>query len=865
MKKISFWTLITLLSILFSCSTQKNTAITRAYHNLTAHYNVYFNGLMSYEQAIAKIDKSYKYDYSQLLPFFDYSNDDAAKMAHSDMNITLEKMGKTIAAHSITVKPKLKSNPTPKDRELMQKPEYCKWIDNAYLLMGKANLYNRDYSKALRAFRRILNIYKTEDTRFDAELWTAKVYIQQKKYKDAFNYLTNLENDVRHPKRLDFQINLTLADYYAQNKNYTKAISMLKKALNLYKKRKNKAKYYYILAQLEYLNKNNALAAKYFKKVIKLNPDYDMTFNAKIMRATVFSRGQNSSEIKKQLRKMLKDEKNEDYKDQIYYALAMISFKNGDTSNAVKLFKLSAQNSVSNNNQKAISYLSLADIFFKQKKFLSAGHYYDSTMQYLSPKYTNYETISKKANNTGLLVKSLSIIQNQDSLQRIAKMPKNKRLEYIDNIIKKVTEEEQQKKLQEQQNNNYYYDPNENFNNQNNKQGGKWYMYNPILVSRGENEFKKKWGNRKLEDNWRRRNKNYSSDFNQNENSNKSKDSTKITNNKTRKYYLQNLPLTDSLLNISNQKIENSLFTAAEVYSNMLDDPVSAVKMYEQFIKRFPKSDSKLEAYYRLYNLYSKMNNNSKANFYKDLIIIKFPDSKYAKALQDPNFINKLISTQDQALNLYNTALQKYNSFDYSESLKLCNQGIAKYPESDAFPNYLFIKGESYGSLGNKDSLNFYLELVAKKYPKTSVGKLSSQIIALIKSGKLNYNIYKITPNEPHIFIAIIPKKENTTEFRFKLKFQSEKFSDTKTFAVKSADFNNTQDLISVQNFDNASKAMAFYNQVNNSDVFQQINKKDYSFFVISKTNYNIFLKDKNIDKYNIFFNKNYKSLPHLK
>ena len=858
MKKISFLFLI--ISSLFSCTTLKNTPTTRTYHNVTAHYNVYFNGLMSYQNGITKIEEDYKYDYSQLLPIFSYSLDDAAQLANSDMNNTLAKMGKTISVHSITVKPKLKSNPSPKDRELMKKKEYCNWIDDAYLLIGKGNLYNREYQKSLRAFRRIINIYKTEDTRFEAELWIAKVYLQQEKYKDAFNYLTKIENDIRHPKTLNYEINMTFADYYVKKKDYTNAIARLLKALKLTHKKDNKTRILFILAQLEHLNKNDDKSADYLKKVIRKNPDYDMTFNAKIMRATVISKDKKTSDLKKQLRKMLKDEKNEDYKDKIYYALATISLKNSDTVEAIKFLKLSAQNSTINTNQKALSHLSLADIYFKRKDFLSAGKYYDSTMQYLSPKYADYKKISKRANNTGLLVKALSNVQIQDSLQHIAKMPEGARLKVIDKIIQDIIDEEKRQLLAQQQNNDNLYDPYDNMNNQNanNTQDGKWYMYNPILVSRGQNEFKRKWGTRKLEDNWRRTNKASTDLIDQNDNEDENVDSTKVTDKKTREYYLQNLPLTDSLMNISNISIENSLFLAAEVYQNMLSDYKSSAKTYEKLINRFPKSELKLEVYYRLYKLYSLLNNKQKENYYRDLLIIKFPDSKYAKAIQDPNFISNLIATQDQALNLYDKALQKYKSFDYYTSLELCKQGIAKYPESSAYPNFLFLKGKNYGSMGNNDSLNFYMNKVANKYSKTSIGILAGEIVTLINSGKLDYDIYKNTPNQKHLFFAIIPKKQNTTDFKFKLKYQAETFSNTKTFTIDSKTFEASSDIVSLIEFENRDEAMQFYRKIQSSNVFDKIDKADYNYFVISKTNLDIFIKDKIIDKYSLFFKKNY-------
>jgi len=193
------------------------------------------------------------------------------------------------------------------------------------------------------------------------------VYLQQEKYKEAYNYLSELENDVRHPKELDKDLNLTFADYYIRQKDYVNAEDRLNKAIKLTKKRNEKARYYYILAQLAHLYGNDQLSADYYKKVTKLTSDYDMVFSAKIMRATVFAKGQNSADIKKQLKKMLKDEKNEEYKDQIYYALATIEHKEGKIDEALKYYKMSAQASVSNNTQKAISFLALADIISIKK------------------------------------------------------------------------------------------------------------------------------------------------------------------------------------------------------------------------------------------------------------------------------------------------------------------------------------------------------------------------------------------------------------------------------------------------------------------------------------------------------------------
>ncbi|MBN2664410.1 MAG: tetratricopeptide repeat protein, partial [Bacteroidales bacterium] len=718
----------------------------------------------------------------------------------------------------------------------------------------KANFYNREYDKALRSFRQIINQYKTENSRFEAQLWIAKVYIEQAKYQDALNYLTELENDVRHPKKLDQQINLTFADYYIRQKKYDQGIDRLKIGIDLTKNKNERARLYYILAQLENLRGDNNAASEYFKKVIKMNPNYDMVFSAKIMRATVFAVGQNSEEIKKQLRKMLKDEKNIEYKDQIYYALATIEFKENNLNEAIKNYKLSAQTSVSNNNQKAISFLALADIYFNKKDFLASGKYYDSTMQYLSSSYSDYDKIAVKAQNTGLLVQYLGEVQRQDSLQRVAAMPNGKRMALIDSIIADVIAKEQQ--MQDLGNN--YYDPNDLNNNPNqSSQGGKWYMYNPVLVSRGQNDFKKKWGNRQIEDNWRRKNKSIVNQFDDPV-VQQDVDSTRITDNKTREFYLQDLPLTDSLLEVSNNTIETSLFLGAEVYQKNLKEPQQAILTYEELTTRFSTSHYKLETFYRLYNLNKQIGNQNRADYYKQLITIQFPDSKYSKMLIDPNFVNQLMISEKFALKLFDSTLNSYNNNNYNNTILLANKGISKYPNSQAYPNFLFFKAKAYGNIGNTDSLTYYLTLVSTKYKGTDLANLSTEILAMQQSGIYDYNIYSQKPNEEHYIMILIEKSQNTTVFKFKLKNTAEQFTNTRTFTLDDTTFNSQYSIVNVKYFINEQEAIDFKTQLLNSDVFADIPTDKYYLYFISKTNYATFENDKVLDKYQYFFNKTY-------
>lgn len=861
MKKTAFKIFVfAALSFLTACSTQKNTFVSRSYHNLTAHFNVYFNGKQSFNNGLQKIGNNYKENYTLPIPIFRYSEDDAVKLASSDMDKTLEKMGKTISVHSITVKPKIRGNLTPHDKDFLKKNEYCKWIDDAYLLIGQANVYKRDYEKALRSFRQILNYYKSENTRYDAQLWIAKTYLLENRTKDAYSYLTDLENDPRHPKKLNQQINLSFADYFISQKDFANAIKRLKAGIKLTKDKTEKARYLFIIAQLYQQENKQDSASDFYEKVIKLNTDYDLTFRAKILRATTLSANQKSNDIKRQLKKLLKDEKNEDYKDQIYYAIAIIDQKEKNKTNALENFKLSANSSVNNDNQKALSFLSIANIYFDDNNFLEAAKYYDSTMLYLSKNYTDYDLIQLKAQNTGILAKYIEEANRQDSLQIIAKMPEDKRNALIDSIIAAVIEKEKQAQQNDNQN---YFDPLD-FNNQNNnnqQDGNKWYFYNPVMVSRGENEFKKKWGNRKLEDNWRRANKNIVVDFDNQDQNQANQDTNRISDNKKREFYLQDLPLTDSAKKVSDSIIEFSLYNAAQIYAVNLKDPASGAATLENLLKRFPNTSLKSDIYFKLVDYFKKANNLDKSEYYKRVLTQEFPQSNYTKILIDPNYFDKISTLEQEAYNTLDIAINAYNENNYSTALQSAALGMAKYPASEAYPNFIFIKAKSMGSLGQKDSMYYYLNYLTSHFPNTNVSKLSEDILKFSTNPLYNYDIYSFNPDEQHFLAILIHPKLNTTEFRFYLKSQAENTSQIRTFEVDTSSFDNNFNLIAIKYFDNAKESMNFYNTLIKSPTFAYMDTTKYKLFAISKSNYDKFIKDKIIDKYQMFFNKNYSKL----
>jgi tetratricopeptide (TPR) repeat protein len=372
-----------MLILPLGCSVQKNTGLSRTFHQMTARFNILFNGTQSFKKGQEKIDKDFHDDFADVLPIFPFTSKDASALASSDMDRAIKKCEKLINMHSITVKPKVKNSKTlsPSEREFFNKKEYNGYVDDAYLLMGKSHFYKQEYTEASELFHHILNDFKGESVIPEAQIWLTRVSVRTLQYKDAYEILNPLQNNAEFPKTLLNELYPSLAEYYLSQKDYKQAITFLEKSVPVEKKKKIRTRYLFILAQLCEKTGDLKQASVYYSQVIKLNPVYDMAFNARINRALAFQQGfSNSSEIENELLKMLRDDKNLEYMDQIYYALGNLAAKEGNNTKAVDYYRKSIQSNVNNQQQKTRSFLTLANLYYSFPDYPNAQMYYDSAL-----------------------------------------------------------------------------------------------------------------------------------------------------------------------------------------------------------------------------------------------------------------------------------------------------------------------------------------------------------------------------------------------------------------------------------------------------------------------------------------------------
>lgn len=873
--KVTYGLIFLVLLLVAACSTKKNTFTRRAYHNLTGHYNTYWNGGESYKEAMLQMQQTVKDNYNKILLVYNYGTQAEAQGLNSNLDRSIEKASINIQRHSMWFGSK----------------EYCKWIDDSYLLIGKAFFYKQEYPKAKRTFEFVINQYKDGDKKYEAMIWLANTYNQTKKYSKALSMLDIVKSEIDKGmlKKADRSFYyLVRADHYIRQEKYTIAREAILDALYVGQKKKIDTRLRFILGQIHQQDNELYKASEYYTQVIKRNPPYEMAFNASINLARCYEEAYGSGKsIVKKLEKMLKEDKNKDFRDQIYYALAEVAFKNKSDSLAIEYLRLSVAASTTNNFQKVRSSLMLGDIYFKVPKYKLSQAYYDTAMTVISEDYPDYKKISEKTANLSELVENLIVVEKEDSLQRLAAMPEPERLAIIDKIIEAEKKKQEEQAALEQQ---MAFNQNMNFPNQGFTGGqptgsptgsGGWYFYNPATLSQGFTEFTRIWGRRKLEDIWRLSNKTAviedQGDDDLAANDSIPADSAKIvsTDPLKRETYLQDIPMSEEDMAASNLRISDALYNLGTIYKDKLENYAESAKSYESLLERYPENEYLLEVYFALYRIYTQLNDAEKAKFYSDLVVAKFPESDFAKILTNPDYYKELENKRNASLHLYSDTYLAYTNGDFLTVLGNCNTALATYTEpAFILPKFEYLRALALGKTDVTDSLKVALKQLVSKYPDSEVVPLAQNILDYIENPGKNdgspgenkpgeekvTDIYAFKKNIPHMFMLVIDEDITNIEA---LKVRMSDFN-IKNFSLANLNIsdlllNQAKHLIMVGSFKELDDAMGYYRAMKNDNyVLTGIPAENYTFFMISNENYPIYYKDKDTNKYFTFFKKFY-------
>jgi tetratricopeptide (TPR) repeat protein len=654
-----------------------------------------------------------------------------------------------------------------------------------------------------------------------------------------------------------------------------------KKAIANTKNKRLKTRYTYILAQLYGKVNDKAKASRYYAQVLKKNATYDMAFNAQINLALMYdaTAGGSSADLKKTLRKMSRDDKNIEYLDMIYYALAGIAISESEYDEAIKLLKQSVLASTSNTKQKGLSYLKLADLYFDKPEYETSKYYYDSTLTALPQEHAEYFRAEAKRNSLEDLVKNLKTIAFEDSVQQLAKMSSTELDIYIDDMIAKIIEEEERKRFEEESAALNPINTNQTTTTTNTNTGGKWYFDNPTAVSFGYGEFARIWGNRKLEDNWRRKNKeSVAPTMTENalEDSLAAKKDTFDV--KSKAYYLRNIPTTQAAMDSSNARVIDAYYSLGMIYREQLDDKPRSVEAFEALLKRYPTNKYTLSSYYQLYRLNLSMGNKERAEYYRNLIIKQYPDSEYANILQNPNYLKELEAFKGRAAEFYGETFAAYEAQDYDAVIQNAGQAHIRFEKSDQLPRFDLLKAMAIGKTQKLDAFEAALKELVAKYPNGEERKEAENILKYIEGVRggadeklpdekvlnipvaIEQSLYRLNKDTVHYYVSVIGKMGfNNNPLKAKISDFNGEFYSLESLTIKNMMINPLSQLVYVEKFENAAKAKAYFETIKQKpEIYEGLAPEEYRHFIISAGNFNIYYKDKNIDKYLEFYKTNY-------
>lgn len=866
--------LLVLVIVLGSCSTKKNSFTRRMYHNLTSHYNVYWNGKEALIQAEQELQAGIKENYNMILPLYNYGTEQEAKTITPLLDRSIEKGSKTILKHSMRFGGK----------------EHVKWIDDAYMLIGKSYFYKHDYFSARRSFSFVMREYEDNPTKYEAMLWLARTYIEMEQFEKSEPLLNLIQSDMNDeeniPSSVYKEFALVNADQYIKQEKYDYAIDYLYDGIARAGKKDIKTRAKFILAQIYQMDGDLDQASQLYAEVIKRNPPYEMAFQSKINLARAYEADNGDSKnIIKYLSRMLRDDKNKEYLDQIYFALAEVAFKDQDDTLGIHYLRLSVARSVINNYQKSTSALQLADIYFAMPEYELSQAYYDTAITFLPEDYPNYTEIRNKAEKLSDLVANLRVIQVEDSLQMLAFMSDEERLAIIDKIIIELVEEEQRlREAEELARNMATFDQGQSgFATGQPIGGAKWYFYSTNALSNGYSEFIRKWGNRKLEDLWRLRDKQliiYEPD----EILDEELDSLIQTGDTlgilamdkhNREYYLKDIPFTQEALEKSDKSIAEAYYNLGLIYAEGLHNTIKSIEAYETLLDRYPNNPNKLKVYYQLYRLYLDIGDSGKSDFYKNLIINDFPDSDYAMIILDPDYYKKMQASESELSTLYHKTYGAFENGRYYTVISNSDMAVNLYGDTASLiPKFLYLKALSIGKVDVVDSLAGALKFIVTNYPNSEVKPLAQNLLDYISKDRPDLGTgvsqvqqdtvfqspYTYDPNSVHLYLLVVKRQAvKLNAMKVKISDHNKKYYSLRELTINSVLLDENRYMITVGNFESADKALTYFNQISEDEyVFSDLGIGNFSEAVISMKNYPIFYKDKGVDIYLRFFEIEY-------
>lgn len=920
-KAYQWWRRILCVSLIFafhfslftltSCSTQKAKWTNIQYHNTTCHYNVWWNGNESLKAGREKLMKSATDDYTTFLPVEKTPTADEARSVNPEMDRAIEKGVKGIKKHSIYVGGE----------------EHVPYIKECYLLTAYATFYKQDYTSTLNTCNILVTQFNGTRAGDEAAVLMARCMAREKRYSEAEATLDQL---VARLEAGNFSYNqrdklyCAMVEATVPQEKYKKAVEYIHLATDATHSTNTKARLTFLLAQIYQKLDRRPVATKYFRKVQTYAPEYVMEFNARLCEASCADLSSlNESDIQKlerQLDAMLADKKNEEYRDQIYYAKGEMYLGLKDAQKACDNLKLSVAVSKTNKAQKGKSALKLGEVLYDiYENYDLAQYYYDTAVQCLSKDYPGYATVKRRNDMLKDLVSYTRVYERCDSLVAVAAMPESERNALIQRTIDILAARE--KRAQEQA----LIDElrNENSGQQNTLKGD-WYFYNANSVQKGKETFRQRWGMRALEDNWFLFNKpNFSLFTFDNPSSDAESDTTVADTNASNQatkqqgnqlgnpddphssaYYLKDLPVTQAQYDSIDSLTSLSLLNAGYIFYDGIRNTPRALDCYLRLARDYTTHSEIEQAFYMLYRIYDRQGNTPQANYYRDMVLLGFPDGDFANLIRDNEYYKELLRREGRVEEAYAELYDHFTRRNYNRVITLSDQADELYAGHPMLPKFHYWKSLALASLGERsDAVSILEQMLSQLTEEDTLQPLALAQLELLRSDTNTLAVrqadsqreeitlrdeqrarqkssdqaikqsgsredelppealvYRYREGQQYYVVILInDRRIKATELQYRITDFNTQYYANSGYKVNAILFSDTTQLLTIHRFRNSDEALGYYRHLlSEESPLRRYADADHTEFAISTQNYATFYNRKDPAAYLAFFKKYY-------
>ena len=874
MRKLVRYTFGLVLFFLGACSSQRNTFTNRAFHNLTSHYNAYFLADTKIKAAENQVLENYKEDYTQVLPVFIPIDSTTIQGNKVSLDSARELSSKAIDWHRIS-----------------------KWVDDSYYLIGKIDYLQARTDDAKNAFRYVNSQSKDKDLRHKALISLLRLYIDQQAIEDANFTIDYLSKETEISSENTYDLYKTLAYYYETRADQNGVIGALDRAINYTSDKKERSRLYFILAQRYQREGIDALAFDFFQKSLEGNPPYERAFFATLYAQQVaeLNATKDLKKVRNYYEGLYEDPKNKDLKDVVLFERALFEEKQNDIPLTLELLHQAAKETGTIPRVKGYIYQKLADIKFNQFKDYRATKYYlDSALTFIKQEDPVAKQLEEKKTSLDTYVFHFERIEKNDSLIQLATLPEEEQVLRAQKFI-----EDEKQRLAELKNKSESPKSTSIFDNLlafgDKGTGSTFYFDNSTALQQGAIEFVRTWGNRPIQDNWRRKaaltqaasqlpDSNASGDLKEEEDSS---DSTDIPSVET---LLSSIPKSPEQLEKANSELEESYFELGKVLYFQLKEPKRSQQYLEQLTQKYPKTPKKPEAYYLLYLGQKEL--MGEFNTYVQLLNLEFPESPYTFSVNNPEAGVGNKASLESAKG-YEQAYEAYYAGNYSQARELIFATLEKAPLTRNTEKLLLLNAMVSGKLESKELFKSKLvefiqngkeqdlitlakamlqPLLSQEELDTKANSASSVVASPISPKESEKEInaekeakespYKATDDQTHIFVLALSPTDVETAKNLLSDLEAFHTLSFGSSRLRTGNMNLSADLsiYIISPFSDAEKALSYLNIFQEKFTSIGLNEevKNKAFF-ISIENFQVLNRTKDLEEYRQFFTSTYR------